>query len=226
MPSSQYYHISKILSLIIYLKPASVLDIGVGFGKYGVLCREYLELWDGRGRYSEFLRKIDGVEAFKGYITPLHKFVYNRIYDEDIMDVLDQIDFSYNLVLILDVLEHLDKQQGKLLLTKILQRNDGAIVSTPKKVSLQKDVFDNKYEIHKSQWNKDELSSFGISFFLSDPVSHIGYLSLDKRQVAALKSEFFMRKLRRLPAMDFIMKSSRQLASKYNRIAGNSGIIN
>ena len=174
-----------------------MLDIGVGFGKYGVLCREYLELWDGRGRYSEFLRKIDGVEAFKGYITPLHKFVYNRIYDEDIMDVLDQFDLSYNLVLILDVL-----------------------------VSLQNDVFDNKYEIHKSQWNKDELSSFGASFFLSDSVSHIGYLSLDKRQVAAIKSEFFMRKIRRLPAMDFVMKSSRRLASKYNNIAGNSGIIN
>src|SRR5918998_1256594 len=101
----------------------------------------------------------------------------------------------------------------------LLQRNDGAIVSTPKKVSLQKDVFDNKYEIHKSQWNKDELSSFGTSFFLSDPVSHIGYLSLDKRQVDALKSEFFMRKIRRLPAMDFVMKSSRRLASKYNKIA-------
>ena len=177
------------------------------------------------GRYSEFLRKIDGVEAFKGYITPLHKFVYNRIYDEDIMDVLDQIDFSYDLVLILDVLEHLDKQQGKLLLTKILQTNDGAVVSTPKKVSLQKDVFDNKYEIHKSQW-KDELSSFGTSFLLSDPVSHIGYLSHDKRQVVALKSEFIMRKLRRLPAMDFIMKSSSRLAAKYNKVVGNSGTIN
>jgi hypothetical protein len=70
------------------------------------------------------------------------------------------------------------------------------------------------------------LSSFGISFFLSDPVSHIGYLSHDTRQVAALKSEFFMRKLRRLPAMDFIMKSSSRLAAKLNKVVGNSGTIN
>jgi hypothetical protein len=198
-----------------------VLDIGVGFGKYGVLCREYLELWDGRGSYAEFLRRIDGVEAFKGYITPLHKFVYDHIYDEDIMDILDQIDFAYNLVLILDVLEHLDKDQGKLLLTKILQKNNGAIISTPKKVSNQKDVFDNKYEVHKSQWTKDELSLYGASFFLSDPVSHIVYLSPNKKQVGSLRTEFFMRKIKRIPAMDFIMKSSSRLASKYNRLIGD-----
>jgi hypothetical protein len=222
LPSSQYYHISKILSLVVYLKPASVLDIGVGFGKYGVLCREYLELWDGRGSYSEFLRRIDGVEAFKGYITPLHKFVYNRIYDEDIMDILDRIGFGYNLVLILDVLEHLNKEQGKLLLAKIVERNNGMIISTPKKVSNQKDVFDNKYEIHKAQWTKDELSAYGASFFLSDPVSHIAYLSLDKSQVAALRTEFLVRKIKRIPAMDFVIRLSSRLASKYDRmIRGN-----
>ena len=48
MPSSQHYHISKIMDLIISVKPFSVLDVGSGFGKYGVLCRKYLELWDGR----------------------------------------------------------------------------------------------------------------------------------------------------------------------------------
>jgi hypothetical protein len=42
---------------IIALKPKSILDIGTEFGKYGVLCREYLELWDGRQKY-EFTRRI------------------------------------------------------------------------------------------------------------------------------------------------------------------------
>jgi hypothetical protein len=52
----------------------------MGFGKYGVLCREYLELWDGRENYHEFKRRIDGVEAYDKYITPIHKFVYNNMY--------------------------------------------------------------------------------------------------------------------------------------------------
>ena len=109
------------MALIVYLKPTSVLDIGVGFGKYGVLCREYLELWDGRGNYSEFLRRIHGVEAFKKNITPLHKFVYNRLYDDDIMNIIDKIDFRYDLELLIDVLEHFNIEQGNLLLSKILQ---------------------------------------------------------------------------------------------------------
>ena len=71
MPSSQYRQISKIMDLVITLKPNSILDIGAGFGKYGLLCREYLELWDGRQIYSQFLRRIDAVEVFKNYVNPL-----------------------------------------------------------------------------------------------------------------------------------------------------------
>jgi hypothetical protein len=58
------------MDLIVNINPNSVLDIGTGFGKYGLLCREYLELWDGRQNYDKFLRRIDGVEAFESYITP------------------------------------------------------------------------------------------------------------------------------------------------------------
>ena len=75
------------MDIIISLQPFSVLDVGSGFGKYGVLCREYLELWDGRQEYK-FIRRIDGVEAFENYITPLHKFIYNNIYTENIIDFI------------------------------------------------------------------------------------------------------------------------------------------
>ncbi|HII30270.1 TPA: glycosyltransferase family 1 protein, partial [Candidatus Woesearchaeota archaeon] len=83
MPSSSHYQISKIMNLVVKLNPSSILDVGVGFGKYGVLCREYLELGDGREEYDKFLRRIDGIEAFKNYITPLHRFIYDHIYIGD-----------------------------------------------------------------------------------------------------------------------------------------------
>ena len=62
MPSSHHNQVSKILDIIINLNPQSVLDVGVGFGKYGFLCREYLELWDGREEYKKFLRRVDGIQ--------------------------------------------------------------------------------------------------------------------------------------------------------------------
>ena len=87
MPSSQYYHISKIMEMIISLNPNSILDIGSGYGKFGVLCREYLELWDGRQKY-EFRRRIDCVEVYKDYITPLHNYIYNNIYNKNILELV------------------------------------------------------------------------------------------------------------------------------------------
>jgi 2-polyprenyl-3-methyl-5-hydroxy-6-metoxy-1,4-benzoquinol methylase len=132
MPSSQHYHISKIVSLIITLNPGSVLDIGTGFGKYGMLCREYLELWDGRKKYSEFMRRIDGIEAFEDYITPVHRFVYNNMYIEDALKIVDKLDFKYDLILLIDVLEHFEKSTGRSFLEKMLQLHGGVLVSTPK----------------------------------------------------------------------------------------------
>lgn len=132
MPSSPYQHISKIIDLLVNLNPSSLLDVGTGFGKYGLLCREYLELWDGRENYSQFLRRTDGVEVFQNYITPVHEFVYNHVYIRNILELMNELDFSYDLILLVDILEYFNKSEGKMLLTKILANNKGALISTPK----------------------------------------------------------------------------------------------
>ena len=157
------------MDLIISVKPFSVLDVGSGFGKYGVLCREYLELWDGRYEY-EFLRRIDGVEVFENYITPLHKYIYNNIYTENIINLVNNLDYSYDLVLLIDVLEHFSKEEGISLLNNLLKKNKGILVSTPKKPSPQQDVFGNAFEIHKSLWKKGELSTLGEHYFIRDSI--------------------------------------------------------
>jgi len=41
MPSSHLLQLNEIMQLIFLTKPQSLLDIGVGFGKYGVLAQEY-----------------------------------------------------------------------------------------------------------------------------------------------------------------------------------------
>ena len=176
MPSSNHNQISKIMDLVTALNPQSVLDIGVGFGKYGVLCREYLELWDGREDYKKFLRKIDGIEAFTEYLTPLHEFIYNKIYIGNALDVLGQLDGGYDLVLLIDVLEHFDKKDGEILIKKILSRSKGMIISIPKDIGVQEDVFCNPYEQHKASWTKKELSRFGEIYSIYDTLSHIVYI--------------------------------------------------
>jgi 2-polyprenyl-3-methyl-5-hydroxy-6-metoxy-1,4-benzoquinol methylase len=188
MPSSQYYHISKIMEMIISLNPKSVLDIGSGFGKFGVLCREYLELWDGRQKY-EFNRRIDGVEVFQQYISPLHRYVYDNIFNENILDIVQELNIRYDLVLLIDVLEHFEKDQGKELVKTLIKKNRGIIISTPKKPSLQEDAFGNIYETHRSVWSKDELMELGIAFFIKDEISFICLISSEAQLISEFKKD-------------------------------------
>lgn len=183
MPSSQYYHISKIMEMIISLNPKSVLDIGSGFGKFGVLCREYLELWDGRQKY-EFKRRIDCVEVFQQYISPLHQYIYNKIYNNDILDIAQELDIKYDLVLLIDVLEHFEKDDGSRLLRTLLKNNECILVSTPKNPSPQKDAFGNIHETHKSAWSPSELSSLGNIAFVRDDISWISVISLNSNVIS------------------------------------------
>lgn len=60
MPTSHFYQLDQLTELIFILNPKSILDIGVGFGKYGFLAREYLNL-NRDDNYKNFKRRIDGI---------------------------------------------------------------------------------------------------------------------------------------------------------------------
>jgi len=208
MPSSQYYHISKIMEMIISLKPNSVLDIGSGYGKFGVLCREYLELWDGRQKY-EFKKRIDCVEVFKEYITPLHRYIYNNIYDTNILDLVTDLDYKYDLILLIDVLEHFEKKEGSNLLKTLIKNNKGVLISTPRKPSPQKDAFGNVYETHRSRWTDNDLRSLGECYFIDDSVSLICYISKNKELVHDFKKN--IRYLRKQGKSSFVKTTKKTI---------------
>lgn len=54
MPTSHPNQINEIIQIAELLRPASVLDVGVGYGKYGFLLREYLEA-NQRGKCADHL---------------------------------------------------------------------------------------------------------------------------------------------------------------------------
>jgi hypothetical protein len=197
------------MDIIIALKPFSVLDVGSGFGKYGVLCREYLELWDGRQEYK-FIRRIDGVEVFENYITPLHNFIYNNIYTENIIDLVKKLDYTYDLVLLIDVLEHFSKEEGVWLLNNLLSKNKGILIGTPKRPSAQKDVFGNVFETHKSVWKKMELTSFGKSFFIPDNISSIVYITKEEQLLNNLQIRLKALKMSRQESLILSLTSKKR----------------
>ena len=197
MPTSHYQKIPNIMEIITTLNPNTILDVGTGFGKYGVLCREYLELWDGKEQYN-FRRRIDGIEIFESYITPLHNFIYNNIY---IGNVLEMDDLNqYDLVLLIDIIEHIEKEQGKQLIKRLLEKNETVLVVTPKKPAIQKEMFNNPYESHISKWTEKELSAFGETFFLNDTDNLIACIG----NTGLLKKIFIKRARRKITKIPFV----------------------
>ena len=174
MPSSNPDQISRIMGIILRDKPGSVLDIGIGFGKYGFLCREYLELWDGREVYHEWKRRIDGIEVFKDYITPLQDMIYDRIYVGNALDVLPNLTFTYDLILLIDVLEHFIEDEGYRLLHECRSKGRKILVSTPKNIRTQGAAFGNDHETHRFQWQPDKLESLDMDI-VEHPSKYIFY---------------------------------------------------
>jgi len=158
--------LTYICSKIIEFKPKSVLDIGIGFGKYGFLSREYTDIH--YGNHFEWKTKIDGIEAFEKYITKLQKIIYDNIYIGDATKIIKTLDL-YDLILSVDMLEHLEKKQGMTLLQDIKEHCKQAIISLPMYPSQQKyGKYKNKFGPHRSIWIEEELCKFGNVLKLED----------------------------------------------------------
>ena len=156
MPSCRPDIIPEILYLVMGMKPRTILDVGVGNGKWGVLCGEYLRYW------CDIIPDIDGVEAFRTYQSPAYA-AYRNVFQGDVMDRLDLVG-DYDLVLAVDVIEHLTKEDG----VKMLEAVKGKyIVSTPNYWLAQGASFGNEYERHVSQWSQ---ADFCNSRLISDRV--------------------------------------------------------
>lgn len=162
MPVSHYRHINAIMSRIDRLwdskKFNSILDIGVGFGKYGVLLRERYDVRFKRCKHSQWDIRIDGSEIYDDYLLPHIQYIYDRIYLGDICNTINGM-HSYDVILMLEVLEHISKEKGIELIRSIKNlTNSLLIVSFPR--SLKGDEgsdWPNTYERHLCLWTKDEL---------------------------------------------------------------------
>lgn len=157
MPSSDPEWISHICNRLLAISPRTALDIGPGYGKFGVLyheyCNTYRKLTDGR---------IDAVEIFKPYAEHLRKtlpLVYGNIFEDDILRRLDLIS-NYQCVICTDMLEHINKEDGHRLLKAIAGARSG-FVTTPVNWFPSSNHLGNENERHQCLWTAEELSAYG-----------------------------------------------------------------
>ena len=138
MPTSEYLQIPWIVDLIAREQPASVLDLGAGFGKYGVLTREYADP-----------QRLDAVDA-----NPPRYPVYDHVYLGDLRELERLLPADaprYDLALFVDAIEHLEKAEAWALLDTLTRRARRVLVATPWGFRPQ-EVPGQPYETHRSGW--------------------------------------------------------------------------
>lgn len=128
-PAIMKYILNKIS------KDARILDVGFGSGVYGKLLRAF------------YYQNIDGIDIYGQNIEEMGlDKIYNKIFIEDILD----FDFEYyDLIIMGDVLEHIELETAKGLLSRFIKDNKcgSMIISIPYEYEQDK-VYGNKHEKH------------------------------------------------------------------------------
>lgn len=164
MPTSPWSNITPILDLIMDLspRPTRVLDVGVGCGKFGLLCKEYLGFWNSPDTQRPVV--VDGIEAFPAYLGAPQRAIYDSLHVGDAREILPRLPTdAYDLVLLVDVLEHFSRPDGFGILSECRRVGKVFVVSTPREYWPQEDSWGNPYERHQSLWRGHDFRRMGAT---------------------------------------------------------------
>ena len=168
MGTSNWQNISYNIDLVRKLNPASILDVGVGFGRWGILFREFLEIWENSKYDGSWKRTIDGVEIFPGYIKDYHKYFYNNIFIENASEFIKKTSKNYDLINFGDVIEHFEKSEGEELINLALEKGKFVLINIPIGKNWQQEGSkENPYEEHKSAWYNNDFTKYKYNIIKS-----------------------------------------------------------
>lgn len=165
MPSGPISPMPYVLFTVLTYKPESILELGIGFGKWGHVFREYIEItqsFDSPDKYRKenWSKIIDGIEGFEPYITDAHRYIYSNIFIGDFCELITSRN-NYDLVFMGDVLEHVPKDKAYKLLDDCLAKaNKAVVLTTPLGFCKQEDACGNEYERHQSGWMPGDFDRY------------------------------------------------------------------
>ncbi len=192
MSTSNWQNISYNIELVKRLDPKSILDIGTGFGRWGILFREFLEVWGDNNISGKWKRRIDGVEIFPDYIKSYHKYFYDNIFIEDAYEFMKKSDYRYELINCGDVIEHFEKKKAIELINMCLEKSDYLLINIPIGSNWKQGaVNNNEYERHRSGWSRADFSAYKnslIKYFKDIELRDFMVILLSKNKIDLSKA--------------------------------------
>lgn len=170
MPLSIYSGLEEALTEIVRRRPCAVLDAGIGFGLWGHLLRQYLDVWSGRETREQWKCRIDGIELVETRVQPHSRWLYTEVIVGDIRDVVPRRarEVAYDVILYGDVLEHLAKPEALSLLdTSVSLATSAVVVRIPFGAGWR-----GKGRIgpdhHRSRWTYDDFARYPCTIRIHD----------------------------------------------------------
>jgi hypothetical protein len=162
MPLSIYTGLEDALSAIVALRPRAVLDGGIGFGLWGHLLRQYLDVWGGRESRGQWACRIDGIELVEARIQPHSRWLYDEVIVGDICEVVPRRarEVAYDVILYGDVLEHLDKAAALSLLDASVSLATTAVVVRIPLGDGWRAEGRTEADHHRSHWTRDDFERY------------------------------------------------------------------
>jgi SAM-dependent methyltransferase len=149
--------IESALDIVLHHIPKnvkSVIDIGCGRGIAGAIIRIYRDP-----------QKLVGVDVYKPYLDFCKKMrIYTEILQWDLRNLpLPFNDSEFDLAISLEVLEHLPKVKGLLLIEELERIANQVIITTPT-IFFKQPLYDkNPFQKHISIWRCNELKQKGYT---------------------------------------------------------------
>lgn len=143
--------------IIKHFMPAGtlrVLDLGCGTGVAGEMLN--------RDKKHQFV----GVDIYKPYVDLCKKGgFYSKVERKDLTKIKLKKG-SFDVILLLQVIEHLKKKEGTALLEECIRAvTKAVIVAVPNGSCHQEEYDSNTHQEHKSSWNSRDLNKMGFRVF-------------------------------------------------------------
>jgi hypothetical protein len=159
MPFSSNAFDTTLVDHIKKLNPGTILDVGAGAGKNAKLIRD-----------SGYTNILDGIEPTESYRKEFNlESVYNTVFPVTLQDFIKtEYKFQYDVAIFGDVLEHLFRSEAIDYIDYCLYKCKWLIIIWPN--NMPQDAYgDNPYEIHKSNFNINDLTQrFDVQFYLKN----------------------------------------------------------
>jgi predicted O-methyltransferase YrrM/SAM-dependent methyltransferase len=190
MGTSNWQHLPYCIDVLMAVNPRRVLDVGVGFGRWGAMTREFCELWQERVLPNSWLVRVEGIEAFPGQLGDWQRSLYNQIHIGDARKLLPKLPGDRDLIIFGDVLEHFEKSEARELLNLCLDKSEYILINIPIGAGYdQTERYGNPYEAHLSLW---ETADFQTPFARS---SRLGLDSFGRTYLSVVLSRNDPKKL-------------------------------